>query len=643
MTPPPTPTPTPDAHTHAHVTSRALLFTLTAIAVAFGISILFDLQRADHNPFDRVAYPLMLAGVAALLGLLIARPRTLPIVTVTTVTCSGLFFLSKLIYLLNSGNPDLIKDELAESFFWLPGVYVLSFFVPFIRAAQIGNIIFLGGVTLTAAAYAFTHHRTLDLELLNALIQLSLANLTFFGLARLSHRLSGHYARLATHTETLQHLASTDPLTGLPNRLHLERVLQRALHPDPPTTDPAPFSVVYIDLDGFKLINDTLGHEAGDHVLIDTASRLRSCCRAHDIIARISGDEFVAYLPGIHQDMAEMVAYRFLAALEPPFTIDGQVTHLTASLGISAHPDHGHDAAALLRHADSAMYRVKSEGRNGVGVYTPDSGEREEHHRRLARDLRVALDRQEFTLAYQPIVDLPTGRTVKVEALLRWTHPTHGPISPMTFIPLAEANGSIVPLGTWVLNEACASARAWQRAGFDVKVCVNVSVIQFSQPAFVATVLQALATHDLPPHLLELELTEGIVMKNVEGVRATLDDLRAAGVGTAVDDFGTGYSSLAYLRDLPIDTLKIDRSFIKDLVTDEGPSTPAMTLVEAIIRVADVFGMTVVAEGIETEAQRDALRALGVGCGQGYHFARPLPLEGLLASLKLDQPADSTP
>jgi EAL domain-containing protein (putative c-di-GMP-specific phosphodiesterase class I) len=344
-------------------------------------------------------------------------------------------------------------------------------------------------------------------------------------------------------------------------------------------------------------------------------------------VARISGDEFVIITRKVDRTQTvNLIAGRILAAFSEPFEISGQSLNVTASIGSSIYPDDGTDAETLLRNADSAMYKVKKHGKNGVRAYEQsDAGL--ENRFQLEQDLRIALEQGQLSLNYQPMYDLQTGKLVKFETLLRWKHPEKGFISPAEFIPLAEESGQIVTLGAWVLEEACHQAQSWLKLGQHYKVSVNISLLQFSHPNFVVAVLNAVKESGLSGNYLELEITESVVMSQPTEVNKILLRLKEAGIQLAIDDFGTGYSSLAYLRDLPIDTVKIDQSFVKKLENLNEPFSRA--LIETIIGLAKHLDLQVVAEGIETAEQCALLKQMGCHIGQGYYFAKPIPPQDL--------------
>ncbi|MDQ3460028.1 MAG: bifunctional diguanylate cyclase/phosphodiesterase, partial [Deinococcota bacterium] len=466
------------------------------------------------------------------------------------------------------------------------------------------------------------------------LIQLNLANITLLALTFAFANIKEHYTETRTRALTMEKFAYTDLLTNLPNRRWLEDELQVALAQS--KRQNMKLVICFIDLDRFKRINDTQGHEAGDLLLQQVAQRLQACSRENDTVARISGDEFVLLARGVnHARDASFIAEKVQGALESPFTIRDQAITVTASIGISVYPDDGHDVTALLRHADSAMYYTKHLGRNSFHAYTVEIGSKVEVRNDLEQDLRDALQHGELELYYQPQHDLQSGKLVKAEALLRWHHPKLGLITPSEFIGLAEESGLIAPIGSWVLQEACWQNALWKQAGFDdLIVAVNVSPLQFAQPSFFPVVQQALEQSGLDARWLELELTESIMMHSANTVSQTFHNLQKLGIGLAVDDFGTGYSSLSYLRNLPIDTIKIDRSFVADLSSPRQSPQYALALVQAIISLAKNLDLEVVAEGIEHRAQFNLVRDLGCHIGQGVYFSKPMPASDLETVLR---------
>lgn len=429
----------------------------------------------------------------------------------------------------------------------------------------------------------------------------------------------------------LYHQANYDNLTGLPNRVlafeRLEYALERAV------SEQSLVALLFIDLDLFKNVNDSLGHSAGDQLLVEVSRRLSECVRQSDTVARLGGDEFTVILTGLKDASgAEVVAKKITEACASPLSVGGNEVSISASIGITLFPEDGSDYEQLIHNADIAMYKSKEAGRNQYYFYTKQMNEQTQAQLKLETELRRALERQEFTLHYQPLVATTSCEVVGAEALLRWHNPALGQVSPAEFIPVAESTGLIVDIGLWVLKTACLQAKQWQRdKGMPRYVAVNVSGHQLKAPDFVQTIEQILAETGLPPTSLELEITESVLLDDPEGNRKTLEVLAEMGVRLAIDDFGTGYSSLSYLRRFPFDTLKIDRSFIGDIADEEE----AAKLVSAIISIADVLGLTTVAEGVENQEQLDYLIAQGCDFSQGYYIAKPMPQENLALEYSL--------
>lgn len=429
-------------------------------------------------------------------------------------------------------------------------------------------------------------------------------------------------------TDQLAYQAHHDALTGLPNRLLFqERLRQAILHA---RRSGAMVALLYLDLDGFKLINDTLGHGAGDELLRQVAWKLKSCLRESDSLARMSGDEFTITLTGLKQAQhAQRVAESILEKLRGAFQVEGQELYVTASMGIGIFPQDAPDADNLQRNADNAMYRAKSRGKNRFEAFVPEIGASRLQRLEVENYLRRALERGEFCVHYQPQFDLQSGRLVGQEALIRWNHPKLGSIAPDQFIPIAEETGLIVPIGRWVLQEACRQTSAWQLAGYPLKgVSVNVSALQFGRADFVNTIDEVLSSTGLEARFLELELTESLVIRDVRESALKMKKLRELGVQISVDDFGAGYSSLSYLQRLPIDILKLDRSFVEEFQSSEGSAS----LVHGIVTLAHGLGMRVTAEGIETHQQLELVHRSGCDKVQGFLLGRPSPAASALAS-----------
>jgi len=430
--------------------------------------------------------------------------------------------------------------------------------------------------------------------------------------------------------ERVQFLAYYDALTGLPNRTLLEDRITKALASARRRNENA--AVLFLDLDRFKFINDTLGHTSGDALLQEVAARLKGCAREQDTVARVGGDEFVMLLTSVAQASdAAVAAQRVLDAITSEFSVHGNLLKVTCSVGISMFPAHGLDSDALVKNADAAMYCAKQKGPNNIQFFTKDMNDQMVERLTLESGLRLALDRQELFLVYQPQMDIATGAIVGVEALLRWQHPELGLVPPGDFIRIAENTGLIVPIGEWVLKTACAQARKWQDEGLrQVQIAVNVSAVQFRQEGFLDLIKGVLSETGLSPQYLELELTESLLLTNADVMFSVLRDLKEMGLSLAIDDFGTGYSSLSYLRQFPVSRLKIDRSFVQDVAIN--PDDAAITA--AIIGMAKNMSLRVIAEGVENEAQLSFLRAHQCDEIQGYYFSRPLSADKVAEMLR---------
>lgn len=423
-----------------------------------------------------------------------------------------------------------------------------------------------------------------------------------------------------TLAERVEYLATHDTLTGLPNRALLAELLNKALADTSRAN--THLAVFFLDLDRFKLVNDTLGHAIGDELLKAVALRLQDATRAGDMVARQGGDEFIMALPNLTgiQDAAH-IAEKVLLELGRTFELGGHTINSSTSVGIALFPEDGEDAFTLLKHADAAMYRAKELGRNNFQFFAADMNINMLERLKLERDLRQALDRNELLLHYQPQIDLASGRVLGAESFLYWKHPERGLLAPALFLSIAEESGLINPIGDWVMREACLEARSWQLAGHALRVVVNLSAVQLRQIDFAQRVATILADTELAPDLLELDLHEDALTRDTPALHKLLHALQGGGVKLAIDDFGTGYTNLSNLKRLPIDRLKIDCSLVHDLPHDAD----AAAVVETILRMGETLHLSVVAEGVETEAQRAWLVQRGCRFAQGFLFAEPMP------------------
>jgi diguanylate cyclase (GGDEF)-like protein len=430
-------------------------------------------------------------------------------------------------------------------------------------------------------------------------------------------------SKIRSLTSELSHLASHDPLTGLPNRTLLyDRLTRHLTHADRHTEMVA---VLYLDLDLFKRVNDAHGHSIGDELLQQVAGRLLKCVRKTDTVSRLGGDEFAILLADFNQTaFPGEIGSKIIRKLRSSFILNHDTVNISASIGISLFPEDSHDAATLIKYADTAMYQAKESGRGHVQFFAQEMNERAVERRKLEKDLRTALEQNQLSLHFQPQIDLKTGGLVGVEALLRWQHPQRGFIPPDRFISVAEDNGDLMVLiGHWVLKHACAQVRLWLDAGHrPLRMSINVSIAQLRNEDFLPFLEGVLQNYRIPPDLLQVELTESIIMSDVMGAIDRIRGLKALGVHLAIDDFGTGYSSLSYLKMLPVNELKIDQSFVrKNLET----GTDNATIIQAVIQMSQSLGLRVVAEGVETEEAVDFLIENKCDVAQGYYYSKALP------------------
>jgi diguanylate cyclase (GGDEF)-like protein len=428
----------------------------------------------------------------------------------------------------------------------------------------------------------------------------------------------------------IRYLAAHDVLTNLANRMQFE---ERIRHAEGRIGGGENIGILFVDLDRFKIVNDTLGHAVGDEVLKATGQRLTKCCRDSDIVARLGGDEFAILYGPLHEpEDAALLAGRIVNAMAEPFEIGDHRVMIGASVGVAVAPVDGRDAETLMKKADLALYRAKSEGRNTYHFYEEGMDAALQIRRQIEIDLRLGLARGEFSLAFQPLINLEKNRICACEALLRWNHPVRGAVPPAEFIPIAEQTGLIVQIGDWVLRQACSTATGWPD---HIGVAVNLSPVQFKNLGLIREVAAALASSGLRPGRLELEITESVLLIDGKSALHTLHDLRDMGVKIAMDDFGTGHSSLSYLRSFPFDKIKIDRAFVRDLPASES----SLAIVKAVIGLGSSFGMAISAEGIETMAQLEMIRQQGCIEAQGFLFSRPLPAGAVTELIARMEPA----
>lgn len=452
----------------------------------------------------------------------------------------------------------------------------------------------------------------------------------------LSVAMESLFSQVRTNLDHVQTLALFDQITGLANRTSFCRQVERLLVE---REDNGLAALFFIDLDGFKAVNDTLGHAAGDQLLARVAGRLREVVMAQvsghigagggdAVIGRLAGDEFTMFFPHLSGRAAALrIARAIHFALGERFDLGSQHVDLGASIGIACHPDHGDTLVDLLRAADIAMYHAKHQGRGRAEVYTDELALAAEDRAELERELLMGLQRDEFLLEFQPQIDVATGCAVTAEALVRWAHPERDLVMPGAFVPMAEESGAIVALGDWVMDRVCQTAARWAQTGINQRIAVNISTRELGQPDFFLRLRHAITTHAAPPAMLELEITESLAMEMDPRVLDQLSALRQDGVRIAIDDFGTGYSNLSRLKELPVDRVKIDRSLVRDIAT----SAEARTICSAVVGLIQGLGMEVVVEGIESEAQMDVLRIIGCTLFQGYHLARPTGEQDYLA------------
>ncbi|MGE8175898.1 putative bifunctional diguanylate cyclase/phosphodiesterase [Pseudomonas fluorescens] len=467
-----------------------------------------------------------------------------------------------------------------------------------------------------------------NLVLVTTLAVLSIALLTSILDARLEARTAELANSLTLANRELTQLALHDPLTGLPNRVLLADRIDQAMHVV--QEQGGCFALMFIDLDGFKPVNDAFGHHIGDQLLREVSVRLREDLRSQDTLARIGGDEFVLLVQLAEPDDALRLAARQVGLIGRAFRVAEHDLQISASVGIAVYPGNGQTPQELLMNADAAMYHAKGAGKNGYSFFDASMNTNARKQLQMLQDLRNALEQQQFSLHYQPKFDASNGQPVGAEALLRWEHPTQGMLLPDKFIELAEKTGLIIPIGDWVLNEACRQMSLWHSQGYTQwRIAVNLSALQFCHAGLVQSVAKALATHRLPANSLTLEITETTAMSDADASMTVLQQLSEMGVDLSIDDFGTGYSSLMYLKRLPANELKIDRGFVRDLERDSDDAA----IVSAIVALGQALGLRIVAEGVETDVQQDFLTQLGCDSLQGYLLGHPLPADRFMVDI----------
>jgi diguanylate cyclase (GGDEF)-like protein len=617
------------------------LVSLAAFWTAAGVLIAFAPRFGAFNLL-RLGLTFLLAAAGYLAALLIAwgawelalrRPLRLRDGKILLLACAGAAIATPLFLLLLPSEPrfqvyvPVSIQALALSAallwagqrIWRSRASVRSAGFALFSAAFVGYGLALAGWSITAFA-VMARGRAFAAPVAAAATDIFFLIVT--GLGMMIFVLEDEREAAVEAASQVEHIAYHDPLTGLPNRaLFLDRLIVALAHA---SRHQHKVGVLFLDLDRFKHINDSLGHTMGDHLLRSAAERIRAAVREEDTIARFGGDEFALLIHILGRaEHAGKIARKVLDALSSAFTLGTREIFVTGSVGIAIYPNDGVDAETLIRNADTAMYRAKHQGGDAYQFYTASMNSRALEMLELESGLRKALKNDEFALYYQPLIDIQSGGVYGLEALLRWNHPDQGLVLPDQFIPAAEVSGLIIPIGNWVLREACRQAKFWQRQkGTDLVVSVNLSARQFSQADLTAQVRQALEESRLQPRLLELEITETSVMQDVDKTARILRELKAVGVRIAIDDFGTGYSSLSYLKDFPVDTLKLDRSFVRDLIAPQDAK-----IVSGVIAMAHSMSLQVMAEGVETLSQLDFLRNNDCDKLQGFLFSRPLPVD----------------
>lgn len=567
---------------------------------------------------DHIATPFVLGAELLLLLLLLISNRGLKLAGHMLFIIPSVFLTLKLYTLLSSSQTTDISVGIFLIIPWAIFTHLYSYLVYGSRFGLFMSALFFCiqmAVTLYAGGF-WGSDANLSGNQTTALFSLHLTSFIATMLFYLYSKVLERHSEAFYSARTVARLATVDSLTQLPNRMAFQEYLSQALAQD------KALAVLFIDLDGFKSVNDSLSHEVGDKLLQQVAERLKATVYATDYVARLGGDEFtIVLLDASTAEKARHVSQKLIAALNEAFVIDNQSLYIGASIGISLAPEQAREASSLLTKADSAMYRAKRGGKNRCEVYSDDIAKQTLWHSELEQQLYKALKDEAFCLHYQPIYDLKTRRICGFEALLRWQNPDGKFVPPQDFIPLLEKNGMIIPVGKWITQEACKQVKAWQTTGHsDIYIAINVSAIQMLQPDFALMIQDNLAKNNLAPEAIELEVTESVVINPC--AIEQLAFLRNIGMKVAVDDFGTGYSSLAYLQRLPIDIIKIDKRFVDELLNSDSIETANLTKI--IVSLADTLSKGTVAEGVETKEQLSLLRQLGCHKVQGYLISKPL-------------------
>lgn len=613
-----------------------LLLTNPLGILAFGLCLILEVPSQQALLFDQIAYACGTLLSLILQLMLFFKPQSLRFVIASFVFGLSVFFLVRLSYLMTMLNEGIdIPAQLSEGFYWIPVIYLLALALPrslFNKRMQgffAVSLIAISIIFISLASY------TRKWDAVYALSQVALANLAIFLLLRGFTHYKDALITTQVKLNLTEHFAYTDSVTGLPNRLQLESYLRERIAQA--QVEAREFFVLFIDFDNFKLINDVLGHEAGDTVLKQTSQRMQQVLGKEHFLARQSGDEFVVVTASnLDASSLQTLAKSLREAVYSPLKIADSNAQLSASIGISHFPTGATSAEGLLRQADAAMYRIKKSGKNGAVFFESDIDDISAQ-KHIEQDIRYALERNEIFLVAQPMINLHSGKVVRFEILARWKHPRLGLISPAQFIPAAEHSGFIVTLGEWVLRQACQEALEWSKSYPELKLSVNVSRLQLAHPDFIKKVTTILDDTAIDRQNLDLEMTESVLEYDKFQTHKILEQLRELGLGLMVDDFGQGYSSLAYLKDFPFDVIKLDKTFIQDLQNPQSEAYSRAILL-GVNEIAKHLKLDLVAEGIETAEQVHICRELGYNVGQGFYFSKPIAINQVLSFMQDVQP-----